>query len=201
MRITLATYNIHACVGADGRCDPQHTSNVVRELGADVVALQEVDHRGVDSYDLLESLRAEGGRTLSLLSGETDPQRELRLPDNHLIDPDRPLNSSVLSDAVVGERSLPHARRRIWLGAGKVLRLLVGDQPLLGCLAHRLAGLSDRYCARDDSRSCGDGCLRRGNSGLGARRDLKHFLVAALALVFIVGLTLLAHRLFSRMYG
>jgi uncharacterized membrane protein YdjX (TVP38/TMEM64 family) len=31
--------------------------------------------------------------------------------------------------------------------------------------------------------------------------DLKHFLVAGLALVFIVGLTLLARRLFSRMYG
>ena len=31
--------------------------------------------------------------------------------------------------------------------------------------------------------------------------DLKHFLIAALGLVFIFGLTLLARRLFSRMYG
>jgi len=58
MRITLATYNIHACVGADGHFDPQRTADVVRELDADVVALQEVEHRGIDGNDLLDFLAA-----------------------------------------------------------------------------------------------------------------------------------------------
>lgn len=38
MRITLATYNIHACIGTDGRFDPGRIAGVLRELNADVVA-------------------------------------------------------------------------------------------------------------------------------------------------------------------
>ncbi len=43
MGITVATYNIHRCVGRDGRMDPQRTARVIRELGATIVALQEVE--------------------------------------------------------------------------------------------------------------------------------------------------------------
>ena len=39
--LTVATYNVHACVGTDGRHDPQRISSVISELDADVVALQE----------------------------------------------------------------------------------------------------------------------------------------------------------------
>jgi endonuclease/exonuclease/phosphatase family metal-dependent hydrolase len=41
----VATYNIHRCVGADGRRDADRVAAVIRELDADVVALQEVDAR------------------------------------------------------------------------------------------------------------------------------------------------------------
>ena len=37
----IATYNVHACVGTDGRHDPARVSRVIAELDADVVALQE----------------------------------------------------------------------------------------------------------------------------------------------------------------
>jgi len=37
----VATYNVHACVGTDGREDPVRVSAVISELDADVVALQE----------------------------------------------------------------------------------------------------------------------------------------------------------------
>ena len=37
----IATYNVHACVGADGRHDPDRVATVIEELDADVVALQE----------------------------------------------------------------------------------------------------------------------------------------------------------------
>ena len=37
----VATYNIHACVGADGRYDPDRIASVVAELDADIVAMQE----------------------------------------------------------------------------------------------------------------------------------------------------------------
>ncbi len=37
----IATYNVHACVGRDGRHDPDRIAAVIAELNADVVALQE----------------------------------------------------------------------------------------------------------------------------------------------------------------
>lgn len=52
----LATYNIHACIGADGRFDPDRTVRVMLQLNADVLALQEVEHHQVDGTDLLEYL-------------------------------------------------------------------------------------------------------------------------------------------------
>ena len=43
--ISLATYNIHKCVGLDGRWDPRRIFNVIDELGADLLAIQEFDNR------------------------------------------------------------------------------------------------------------------------------------------------------------
>jgi endonuclease/exonuclease/phosphatase family metal-dependent hydrolase len=37
----LATYNVHACIGSDGRHDPDRVSAVIGEIDADIVALQE----------------------------------------------------------------------------------------------------------------------------------------------------------------
>jgi len=45
MRLTFASYNIHKAVGRDRRYDPERVLTVLRELGADVVALQEADRR------------------------------------------------------------------------------------------------------------------------------------------------------------
>jgi endonuclease/exonuclease/phosphatase family metal-dependent hydrolase len=41
MRFRVATYNVHACIGTDGRHDPDRVATVIGELDADVVALQE----------------------------------------------------------------------------------------------------------------------------------------------------------------
>ncbi len=46
---TIATYNIHSCVGLDGRRDPERVAAVLAELDADIIALQEVDSRRVKS--------------------------------------------------------------------------------------------------------------------------------------------------------
>jgi endonuclease/exonuclease/phosphatase family metal-dependent hydrolase len=37
----VATYNVHGCVGTDGRNDPDRVAAVIGELDADIVALQE----------------------------------------------------------------------------------------------------------------------------------------------------------------
>lgn len=41
--VVVASYNIHQCVGVDGRRDPERIAAVIQQLGADVIALQEVD--------------------------------------------------------------------------------------------------------------------------------------------------------------
>lgn len=45
MQLVFASYNIHKAVGTDGRRDPERVIAVLRELDADVIALQEVDRR------------------------------------------------------------------------------------------------------------------------------------------------------------
>lgn len=45
MQLTFASYNIHKGVGLDGRRDPERVIAVLRELHADVIALQEADRR------------------------------------------------------------------------------------------------------------------------------------------------------------
>jgi endonuclease/exonuclease/phosphatase family metal-dependent hydrolase len=44
-RLRVVSYNIHECVGRDRRRDPGRVADVLREIDADVVGLQEVDAR------------------------------------------------------------------------------------------------------------------------------------------------------------
>jgi endonuclease/exonuclease/phosphatase family metal-dependent hydrolase len=45
VQLTFASYNIHKAVGNDGKRDPDRILAVLRELDADVIALQECDRR------------------------------------------------------------------------------------------------------------------------------------------------------------
>jgi endonuclease/exonuclease/phosphatase family metal-dependent hydrolase len=45
VQLTFATYNIHKAVGLDRKRDPDRILTVLREIDADVVALQEADRR------------------------------------------------------------------------------------------------------------------------------------------------------------
>ncbi len=56
MQLRFAGYNIHACIGTDGRFDPPRIAAVIREMDADVIALQEVEHHLIDNEDLLDYL-------------------------------------------------------------------------------------------------------------------------------------------------
>lgn len=54
MQLTFASYNIHKGVGGDGRCDPVRICDVIDELAADIVALQEVDIRFGNRQSVLD---------------------------------------------------------------------------------------------------------------------------------------------------
>jgi endonuclease/exonuclease/phosphatase family metal-dependent hydrolase len=59
--LTIATYNIHAAVGTDGRFEPDRIAAVLGELKADIVALQEVPMGGSGTPDVLSVLTAATG--------------------------------------------------------------------------------------------------------------------------------------------
>jgi endonuclease/exonuclease/phosphatase family metal-dependent hydrolase len=63
MTVTVATYNVHRCVGPDGRQDPGRVLAVLRELDADVIALQELEWQPEAALDLLTDFARELGCT------------------------------------------------------------------------------------------------------------------------------------------
>ena len=51
-KIRIATYNIHKCVGIDRRFSPERIAEVLQEIDADIIALQEVlCHRNADKRE------------------------------------------------------------------------------------------------------------------------------------------------------
>jgi endonuclease/exonuclease/phosphatase family metal-dependent hydrolase len=60
MALRLASYNVHRAIGRDRRCEPRRILEVIREIDADVVALQEVEAHD-SGGDMLAWLSAETG--------------------------------------------------------------------------------------------------------------------------------------------
>lgn len=66
MRLKLASWNLHRCVGSDGVMSVQRCAAVLREIDADMVALQEVESRPGHADDLLDCLaRATGSQAIA----------------------------------------------------------------------------------------------------------------------------------------
>ena len=65
--VLVASYNVHKCVGTDGRFDPERTFRVIHEIDADVIALQEADRRFGNREGLLDLARVERETGLALV--------------------------------------------------------------------------------------------------------------------------------------
>jgi len=76
MGTTLATYNVHGCIGADGREDRARTLRVLHALDADVIALQELRWRPWEALHVLDEFASRMG--YAPLAGPT-----LLRPDGH----------------------------------------------------------------------------------------------------------------------
>ncbi len=55
--LTIATYNIHGAVGSDGHYAPERIAAVLREIKADIIALQEVPLGGGSLHNVLDLLQ------------------------------------------------------------------------------------------------------------------------------------------------
>ncbi len=64
----IASYNIHKCRGTDRLVKPERIVAVIKEFGADLVALQEVDHRIGARTGLLDPAMIESETGLKLLT-------------------------------------------------------------------------------------------------------------------------------------
>lgn len=59
--LTIATYNIHGAVGCDRRFSPDRVADVLREIDADIIALQEVPLGGTRTPNVLAVLQEATG--------------------------------------------------------------------------------------------------------------------------------------------
>jgi endonuclease/exonuclease/phosphatase family metal-dependent hydrolase len=66
--LRIASYNVHACRGTDGRKDAQRIVRVIEELGCDTIGLQEVDYR-LDYIAQKVGMQAIPGLTLARHDG------------------------------------------------------------------------------------------------------------------------------------
>jgi len=66
--LRIASYNVHACRGTDGKKDAQRIVQVIEELGCDTVGLQEVDYR-LDYIAQKVGMQAIPGLTLARHDG------------------------------------------------------------------------------------------------------------------------------------
>jgi endonuclease/exonuclease/phosphatase family metal-dependent hydrolase len=69
----VASYNIHKCRGMDGRTRPDRILEVVKELDADLIALQEVDRRFGRRDGLLDLKAIEKDTGMRLLVQSDEP--------------------------------------------------------------------------------------------------------------------------------
>jgi endonuclease/exonuclease/phosphatase family metal-dependent hydrolase len=63
LRLSVASYNIHRCVGTDRLYLPRRTAEVIRRIGAELIGLQEVDSRlpGAEGMNQLDFLAVRNG--------------------------------------------------------------------------------------------------------------------------------------------
>jgi endonuclease/exonuclease/phosphatase family metal-dependent hydrolase len=66
VQLRLATWNLHRCIGRDGVMSPRRCAAVLREIDADVIALQEVESHPGHALDTLAYLaRATGSQPIA----------------------------------------------------------------------------------------------------------------------------------------
>jgi len=77
-RLRVLSYNVHACIGTDGRLDVERIAKVIKTCDPDLVAIQELDRKTARTRQIdqpgelgrLTGMHAEFGKTIDYRGGE-----------------------------------------------------------------------------------------------------------------------------------
>lgn len=148
--LRVLTWNVHSCIGADGRLDPGRVREHIRAIDPDIAALQEVDSRRDrrDGFDLLGDCL---GKNTSDHRAEV---RTVRTPDGdygHMLLSRWPITAWREHDVTFGSReprSMIEATIESELGRINVLCMHLG----LGRRERRRQALTIEALAEADNR-------------------------------------------------
>lgn len=148
--LRVLTWNVHSCIGTDGRLDPDRVREHVRAIDPDIAALQEVDSRRDrrDGFDLLGNCLGKD------LSNHRAVVRTIRTADGdygHMLLSRWPISTWREHDITFGSReprSMIEATIESDLGRINVLCLHLG----LGRRERRQQGLKIEELAEADNR-------------------------------------------------
>lgn len=172
--LVVATYNVHDCVGRDGHRDAARVAGVIRELGADVVALQEVSHEALARLAAESGFEAIAAPTLRDGRGEYGNALLTRMSVGHVERVDISVPGREPRGALEVELETPAGRLRViatHLGLRapertRQVERLLARLPESGAVA--LLGDVNEW--RPRARS-----LRRLSAGLGPTRAVRSF--------------------------
>ncbi|MBS1189761.1 MAG: hypothetical protein H6R10_1553 [Rhodocyclaceae bacterium] len=74
--LRIASYNIHRCVGTDGRSSAARVARVIEEIGCDTVGLQEVDNQPGPGHDSMQLDFLADTTGMSAVAGHTIVRHE-----------------------------------------------------------------------------------------------------------------------------
>jgi endonuclease/exonuclease/phosphatase family metal-dependent hydrolase len=127
--VKVASYNIHKCRGVDGATRPDRIISVIRELDADVIALQEVDRRFGRRGGLLDPSALHHETGMRLLA-QSDVSHRLGWRGNALLVRKHPVSYRCLRLKLPGGEPRGALVAELDLGEGK-FRLIAAHLGLL----------------------------------------------------------------------
>ena len=74
--LRIASYNVHRCVGGDGRSDAARIARVIEETGCDTIGLQEVDSRSDGRHDSMQLDFLAAANGMQAVAGHTIVRHE-----------------------------------------------------------------------------------------------------------------------------
>ena len=123
MILTVVSYNVHECVGTDGRRDPERIAQMIQELKPDIVGLQEVDFSLLDGQKSHQLNYLAAATGLNAIAGPTIRRGDTEFGNALLTRPE--IHMHQLHDVSFRRRQPRGVIDAVVTYEGKTIRILV----------------------------------------------------------------------------